>query len=142
MPERFRCCPLLERFGCPSPSVGFSVAPFAPACQSRRAAPCGSVATPEALAQRAADETRLAQLTSEQGIPANLYPDPNLPLTGPLTSMTKDVVEHSKAEPTAPRTPPVAAITASSINTPDSCTAYVCERSVPSVSHRHGHWSL
>ena len=31
---------------------------------------------------------------------------------------------------------------ASSIKTPDSCTAYVCERSVPSrasVSHRHGH---
>ena len=27
-----------------------------------------------------------------------------LPLTGPLTSMTNDVVEHVKAEPLAPRT--------------------------------------
>ena len=39
----------------------------------------------EALAQRAAEESRSAQLASEQGIPANLYPDPGLPLTGPLT---------------------------------------------------------
>ena len=58
----------------------------------------------EALAQRAAEESRSAQLASGQGIPANLYPDPGLPLTGPLISMTKEVVEHSKAEPAAPRT--------------------------------------
>ena len=58
----------------------------------------------EALAQRAAEEPRPAQLVSEQGIPANLYPDPGLPLTGPLTAMTKEVVEQSKAEPAAPRT--------------------------------------
>ena len=57
----------------------------------------------EALAQRAAEEPRPAQLVSEQGIPANLYPDPGLPLTGPLTAMTKEVVEQSKAEPAAPR---------------------------------------
>ena len=57
----------------------------------------------EALAQRAAEETRPAQLVSEQGIPANLYPDPGLPLTGPLISMTKEMVEQSKAEPAAPR---------------------------------------
>ena len=59
--------------------------------------------TTEALAQRAAEETRPAQLVSEQGIPANLYPDPGLPLTGPLISMTKEMVEQSKAEPAAPR---------------------------------------
>ena len=58
----------------------------------------------EALAQRAAEESRSAQLASEQGIPANLYPDPGLPLTGPLISMTKEVVEQFKAEPAAPRT--------------------------------------
>ena len=60
----------------------------------------------EALAQRAAEEPRPAQLVSEQGIPANLYPDPGLPLTGPLTAMTKEVVEQSKAEPAAPRNGP------------------------------------
>ena len=49
------------------------------------------------------EEPRPAQLVSEQGIPANLYPDPGLPLTGPLTSMTKEVVEQFKAEPAAPR---------------------------------------
>ena len=59
--------------------------------------------TAEALAQRAAEESRSALLVSEQGIPANLYPDPGLPLTGPLTAMTKEVVEQSKAEPAAPR---------------------------------------
>ena len=59
--------------------------------------------TAEALAQRAAEEPRPAQLVSEQGIPANLYPDPGLPLTGPLISMTKEVVEQLKAEPAAPR---------------------------------------
>ena len=47
--------------------------------------------------------SRTAQLVSEQGIPANLYPDPGLPLTGPLAAMTKEVVEQSKAEPAAPR---------------------------------------
>ena len=60
--------------------------------------------TTETLAQRVAEEPRPTQLASEQGIPANLYPDPGLPLTGPLISMTKEVVEHSKAEPVAPRT--------------------------------------
>ena len=60
----------------------------------------------EALAQRAIDAARLAQLASGQGTPANLYPDPLLPLTGdPLTSTTKDGVEHSSAEPLAPRSP-------------------------------------
>ena len=59
--------------------------------------------TAEALTQRAAEESRSALLVSEQGIPANLYPDPGLPLTGPLAAMTKEVVEQSKAEPAAPR---------------------------------------
>ena len=59
---------------------------------------------PEALAQRAIDAARLAQLASGQGTPANIYPEP-LPLTGdPLTStMTRDGVEASSAEPLAPR---------------------------------------
>ena len=58
----------------------------------------------EALAQRAIDAARLAQLASEQGTPAKLYPDP-FPLTGdPLTSTTTDVGgKRSSAEPTAPR---------------------------------------